>query len=48
MDNNKFREASTPFRRQRGISVSHEDLRSRVGVVTPCVPEVFVYSLTPR
>ena len=25
-----------------------EDLRTRVGVVTPFVPEVFAYPLTPR
>jgi hypothetical protein len=48
MKNDQFGQASPTYWGQRGVSVSHEDLRVRVGVVTPSVPEVFVYPLKPR
>ena len=46
--NNQLGQPQTTDRSQRRVNVSHEDLRARVGVVTPSVPEVFVYPLTPR
>ena len=45
MNDDQFGQALTTNRGQRGISVSHEDLQSRVGVVTPSVLEVFAIRL---
>jgi hypothetical protein len=45
MNNDQLSEPPTTQGGQRSVSVSHEDLRSRVGVVTPSVPEVFALSV---
>ena len=45
MDNDQLGQPTTAKRCQRSVSVSHEDLRVRVGVVTPSVLEVFAIRL---
>jgi len=45
MDDDQLGKTLTTERSERSVSVSHEDLQSRVGVVTPSVLEVLAIRL---